>query len=230
MPNNLELGTRECEVKFALTDIEKVTVIKTILKENSFIAAPEQLETDFLPDTEDFLCRQNNLLLRFRRVRNQTKNDILLTLKIGKTNKEGFQDARELEYYFSNIDYNLFKAINTILEQATNHTLPEAIHSFHDFRQLQSFLSTVGFPALRIFIEKKRTQFSKGTNHVTFDTFPKDIGTYLEIETRTPEELDNMIALLQLPKDQLELRDYGDIVKDAQRELPEMQRRTALFE
>ncbi len=229
MPIAKTVGIRECEVKFALYGQETLLKFQSILLNNHFIAAPEQLETDFLPDTEDFLCRQNNLLLRFRQVRNETKDDILLSLKIGKTNKKGFQDARELEYYFSNINYDIFKAINTILEQTTKHTLPETIHSFQDLRQLQSFLGIISFPALRIFIEKKRTQYSKGTNHVTFDTFPKDIGTYLEIETRTPEELDYMIALLQLPKDQLELRDYGDIVKDAQRELPESQRRTALF-
>lgn len=230
MANNLKLGTRECEVKFAITNTERIQTIQTILKENGFSIAPEQLETDFLPDTEDFLCRQNNLLLRFRSVSTVSKDDILLTLKIGKTNKNGFQDAQELEYYFSNINYNIFKAINSILQQATKHTLPTTIHSFQDLRQLQSFLSINGFPALRIFTQKKRTQFSKGTNHVTFDIFPKNIGTYLEIETRSPEELDAMIALLQLPKEQLELRDYGDIIKDIQQGLPENQRRTALFD
>ena len=62
-----------------------------------------------------------------------------------------------------------------------------------------------------------------------FDVAALDVATITEIETPSPEELEEMIALLGLRRDGLELRDYGDIVKAKKEGLPEDQKRTALF-
>lgn len=226
--NNTE-ETRECEIKFAILSTKQEHHIQNILKENGFLAKEEQLETDYIPDTSDYLCRKNNILLRFRKIKTHTKTDILLTLKIGKTNIQGFQDAHELQYYFSNIHKNIFTKINKILKKLTNTTLPFYIHTFKKINPLKIYLKKIGFPSLRTYIEKKRTIYFKDDINVTFDVFPENIGKYLEIETQSPYKLKLMINLLQLPKNQLELKDYGDIVKTKKEGMSEIKKRTALF-
>lgn len=228
MPNSA-IGTRECEVKFALSDEVEEGRIKAILNTNNFVSEEEQLETDFVPDTQDFLCRRHGLILRFRRIKNSKKDEILLTLKIGKTTIEGFQDAREIQYYFSEIKKELFEKINEMLKQISGLELPYEVHEFYDLRAMQKYLAEIGLSGFRTFIEKKRTIYSKDDRSVTFDIFPENIGKYMEIETLTPEELENMISLLKLSKSQVELRDYCSIVKDTKVGLSDTEQRTALF-
>ncbi len=223
------LETRECEVKFALLDDVEAQKIRQRLLLLGFVPGEEQLETDFIPDTKDFLCRKNNLLLRFRQIRRKGSDDILLTLKMGKTNIEGFQDAKELQYSFSDIQLNIFDSIVKIIKIATSVELPREIHDRRDLKDLRIFLAQVGFPALRTLVEKKRTVYINEDSLVTFDIFPGDIGRYLEIETKTPEALQIMIDKLGIPRDQLEIRDYGDIIKAKKSHLSEIDQRTALF-
>lgn len=227
--NENKNGTRECEVKVPITEEKESKRIIKILLANGFKSAGEQLETDFVPDTKDFLCRKNKLILRFRKIKKANKVDILLTLKIGKTTDGGFQDARELQYYFSNIQSQVFKSINVILKKSTDLKLPYKVHNFNDLSALRLFLANYGFPSLRTLVEKKRTTYCKDDRSVTFDVFPQKIGKYLEIETQTPEDLNNMIGLLKIKKNQIELRDYGDIVKSKKIGLSEDEQRTTLF-
>ena len=116
-----------------------------------------------------------------------------------------------------------------MLQKATGYKLPGAIHIFHDIYALKVYLATIGFSSLRTLIEKKRTRYRKNTVAVTFDIFPEKIGKYLEIEAKTPESLEKMIAFLRIPKESIEIRDYGDIVKAKKEGLPEEEKRTALF-
>lgn len=223
------ISTRECEVKFALHDKKEEERIKSVLVSNSFTYSEEQLETDFVPDTPDFLHRRNGLVLRFRRIKNSKKDEILLTLKIGKTIAEGFQDAREIQYYFSDIKKELFEKINEMLKQASEIELPHEIHGFHDLREIQQYLAGIGLSGFRVLSEKKRTMYFKGDRLVTFDVFPRNIGKYIEIETSTPEGLEEMISLLNLSKSKIELRSYGHIIKSTEAGLSEIEKRTALF-
>jgi len=230
LPMDNPIGTRECEIKLALLDDLEIQKIKKRLLAIGFVPGEEQLESDFIPDTKDFLCRKSNLLLRFRRVQKKKSEDILLTLKIGKTTVAGFQDARELQYNFSAVQPDIFARINEILKAATGIELPDKIHSFHNLSDLRVFLAELGFPALRTMIEKKRTIFTTDNFVVTFDVFPQNIGQYLEIEASTPEDLKVMIAKLKLPQDRLETRDYGDIVKSKKSHLSDTEQRTAVFD
>lgn len=223
------VGTRECEIKYALHNATEKDRFKDYLEKHGFVAEEVRLETDYIPDTPDFLCRKNNLLLRFRNIKKLKNNDILITLKIGKTNIQGFQDAYEIQYYFSDINKELFDKINERLRSATGISLPIQVHKYKSIEALRNYLFDIGFPSLRTYIEKKRTEYSKRDIHVTFDLFPEKIGNYLEIETQTPEELKRMIEVLKLNPNRLELRDYGDIVKAKKEGLPEEEKRTAVF-
>src|SRR6185312_11145556 len=117
----------ECEIKYRLATPNDRQRLEKQAKLLGFTCKGTQIETDFLPDTEDFLCRQNNLLLRFRRIFSNDRSDILLTLKV-KGRSTVFQENFELEYKFSRINLRVFDQINSILMQATDKTIPVSIH------------------------------------------------------------------------------------------------------
>lgn len=222
-------GVRECEVKYVLIGDAEEQKIRTLLQSLSFKPLEEQLETDFVPDTQDFLCRKNNLLLRFRHIARAHTNDILFTLKMGNTTKDGFKDAYELQYYFSQRDESIFNSINTMLEKVGCPPLPSEVHTLKNIADIRAFVSAVGYPSLRALIQKKRETYTQDGRVVTFDTFPGNIGKYVEIETQTPQELEDMVVALRLPKERLVLEDYGEIIKAKKSGLSDAEQRTALF-
>lgn len=101
-------GKRECELKYPInTDEEEILLQK--LKDLGFEFQSENLESDYTPDVQGFLCRENGLMLRFRVLEGDT-NDVLVTLKI-KQNGKIFQDNYEIEYSFKNFDIEQFNLI-----------------------------------------------------------------------------------------------------------------------
>ena len=222
-------GKRECELKYRLCSImEELKLIEQI-KGMGFNFKSNNLESDYTPDVEGFLCRKNGLMLRFR-VLEGTVNDVLLTLKIKGSSKE-VQDNYEIETLFSQFDENKFAHINNILNEATQCTLDEDIKSRLTMQDIRQYLSQHQFSQYRMFTQKKRKEYvSKTGEKITLDEFPRNIGKFLEIETSTPEELFKIIRMLGLNKDNFEKRNYGEIVKDSQKDLPEFQRRTCIFE
>lgn len=220
---------RECEIKYEITDDQELERIRNILYSNNFSEEEPRVESDLVPDVEDFLLRKNNLILRFRGIRNAKGFDILLTLKIGKTTTDGFQDAQELQYHYSRVEESTFAHINRILFERIGKVLPAEIHRFDNLEDLRTYLESIGFHRLRGFVEKKRTAYGHGTIVVTVDEFPQNIGTYIEIEAQTPEVLWETVALLQLPQDKLDARSYGAIISAKRMALPESERDTLVF-
>lgn len=230
MLHNGHASVRECEVKYALTEVAEEQRIRTLLEDLSFNPAGSQIETDFVPDTQDFLCRKNNMLLRFRQVVRAQTNDILLTLKIGNSIKEGFKDAHELQYYFSAPNESVFDAIAGVLEKVGCPPIPVAVHALQNIPDIQALMVAAGYTSARALIQKKRETYTQGDRVVTIDTFPGDIGKYVEIETQTPQELEEVVAALRLPRELLILDDYGEIVKAKKSGLSDTEQRTALFD
>ncbi|MDX9892832.1 MAG: CYTH domain-containing protein [Patescibacteria group bacterium] len=227
---NQHSKTRECEVKYQITDKTEKKLLLAKVKALDFKFKTKQLEADFVPDTPGFLCRQNGLLLRFREIKSKN-NDILITLKIkNKNGAQGVKDNFELQYFLSQPDLLIFKKINTILKKYTKQSLPPDINLLKDFKKLRQALPHYGFDQYRTFIEKKREIYSNSQGEeITFDQFPEQIGNYLEIETKSPAALKKLIASLGLGAKRLITTDYGDIVKAKKSGLPEFESRTCVF-
>ena len=219
---------RECEIKYPITSIsEELNLIEKIQK-LGFIFKSSNLESDYVPDVNGFLCRKNGIMLRFR-VLEGSDNDVLLTLKI-KGKEEGFQDNYEIETLFSDFDENNFNKINEVLYNVTDYKLPVEIVNLRKISEIRKYLRNSSFLQHRMFIQKKRKEYILENKKITIDEFPGEIGKFLEIETNTPEELFRISESLELNRDKIETRNYGEIIKENQKDLPENKRRICIFE
>ena len=220
---------RECELKYRIQDeVEKIRLIEK-LKNLGFKFNSNNLESDYTPDVDGFLCRENGMMLRFRVIEG-TKNDVLITFKI-KRKEEKFQDNYEIETLISNFDINKFNIINNKLYTKTQQTIPISVIELKTIKDIRKCLAENGFTEHRMFSQKKRMEYiSEKGEKITIDEFPKGIGTFLEIETETPEELLETAKMLGLDQENLEKRNYGEIIKEKQKELPEEERRTCIFD
>ena len=219
---------RECEIKYPITSIsEELNLIEKIQK-LGFVFKSSNLESDYVPDVNGFLCKGNGIMLRFR-VLEGTDNDILLTLKF-KGKEEGFQDNYEIETLFSDFDENKFNKINEVLYNATHFKLPIEIVNLRKISEIRRYLKNSSFLQHRMFTQKKRKEYILENKKITIDEFPGKIGKFLEIETDTPEELFKISQSLELNSDKIERRNYGEIIKEKQKDLPENKRRTCTFE
>lgn len=224
----LSKGKRECELKYEIkNDLDEKNIIKKI-KMLGFEYKSNNLESDYTPDVEGFLCRKQGIMLRFRVIEG-TENEVLLTLKIKGDGKE-FQDNYEIETLFSKFDKEKFKKINEILIQATQNKLPEDIIKLKKINEIVRYLKENQFSQHRMFSQKKRIEYvDKKERKITIDEFPNKIGKYLEIECENSEDLFEMVDILKLNKENLEKRNYGEIIKEKQKDLPEEKRRTCVF-
>jgi adenylate cyclase class IV len=228
---------RECEIKYKINSFSEETGLLQKLAGLDFIPEIERRELDFVPDTPDSKCKQNGLLLRFRRIiQSGGFIEILLTLKIKRNNASGnrqiagIKDVNEVQFYFSKPDLNKLIIINEYLSKANAFVLPTEILDISDFKNLKTYAKELGYSRLRAFNEKKRREFKKGKINITIDEFPENVGKYMEIETETPGELFKSIRLFGLDKDKLITTNYGDIIKQAKSNLSDTEQRTCLFE
>ena len=222
-------GKRECEMKYRINNKEEEKFFIEKIEKIGFKFKCENLESDYSPDVPNFLCRENGLMLRFRVLEGNT-NDVLITLKI-KGVGEKFQDNYEIETSFKKFDIEKFNDINDILFEATKCKIPIEIRNFNNINSIRKYLSNNSFSEHRMFTQKKRREYiDKEGKKITLDEFPKDIGKFLEIETVTPEELFEIIKIIGLSEQNLEKRNYGEIIKEKQRDLPENERRTCIFD
>lgn len=219
---------RECEVKYKLQSLlEEIKFIEK-MENLGFEFNSNNLESDYTPDVKGFLCKKNGIMLRFR-VLEGTDNDVLLTLKIKGMGNE-FQDNYEIETLFSNFDETKFHQINEKLYNATKCKLSPDVKELKDIDSIIKYLKENSFTEHRMFTQKKRKEYIDGNRRkITIDEFPRNIGKYLEIETESPEELFKVVQSLGLKKEQVETKNYGEIIKEKQNTLPEEQRRTCIF-
>lgn len=220
---------REVEIKFRIgADRSAFPAYRKLLLKNGFALHEQRLETDFLPDTVDGLCKKNGMLLRFRQVQNQENSSWLLTLKI-RDRTEGFQDSREIETLFNNLDDGTFNHINDTLRQYTGHELNHCILTYTTLDEVAQSARTAGFTAIRILLEKYREEYSRGNTNITLDYFPDGMGAFLEIEDYTAAAVEQIYRLLKLPEDSIISTDYGDLLKLHKQTLPADLQRVARF-
>lgn len=220
---------RECELKFKIKDEEEKALLEQKAQALGFLRESWGVETDFVPDVKEFLCRKSGLLIRFRHLEMENEEtDVLITMKI-KGEAKAFQEYFELEYKRSAWDLGIFEKINERLRQVTGIDLPVSIREGGSFKELVKKVKDAGFSEHRILLQKKRETYVDVAKKITFDFLPEGIGWYMEIETGNPEDLSALRESMGLTQAQAEVRDYGDILKAHKKGHPDQEMRTGLF-
>lgn len=222
---NSKMYFHECEIKYRLYDEEEKNI--QLLLQNGFELKEDILETDYSPDVEGFLCKKNHLMFRIRLITG-SRDDCLVTLKINQKN-EHFQDNYEIEYYDSGFDKDKFNEINRVLERNVGITIPEAISSERNINDIILMLKNVGFVKNRMLSQKKRRVFSNGDIKVSFDTFPRNIGKYMEIEASSAESLHEFVTKMKFDSAKIEPLNYGSLIQKKQSQLNELEKRICIF-
>jgi adenylate cyclase class IV len=223
---------REVEIKVELQSDEQAQELHDLALSVGFIEGDNRTELDFVPDTSDYACREAGLLLRVRQVqRPETPPRMLITLKIKNQAMHDIQDSEELQFYIGDSDAKpIFAKINAVLEQGAHFALPPTLLKVADFPAAYHLLvEDLELTSRRAFVEKRRRTLHRGTSELSLDIFPEPIGSFLELETRTPDQLRTLVDELKLTDAPLDARYYGDIVDAKQAKQPESERRTALF-
>lgn len=120
-----KLYQNECEIKIRIENQQSINKYKEKLLKLGFCLFENHIETDFIPDTEEFLCKKKNIVLRYRVKESNTKS-FLLTLKV-KRNNERFQDNLEIEYSSDEYDSVKHDEINKILKENIDIQIPKLI-------------------------------------------------------------------------------------------------------
>ncbi len=220
----------ECEVKFRIPSEHAYEAWERRLRSIGFERSGRQLESDFIPDTEDFACRAHGLMLRFRHIQTEDGlQDIIVTIKL-KGSAKTFQERFEYEFAFSAVDEAMFARMNQLLLDATGRALPADLLQFRpdQYAELCAAVSAI-FPALRIRIEKKRTIYSYDIYHALFDSLPVGMGDYLELEAPSPTALQLLLQALLIDEDHQTAQDYGELLINHHAEKIGAAQRTALF-
>ena len=220
---------KEIEIKLKIGDnLKSFDEYRYLLNQLKFKHVSSRVETDFLPDTDDGLCKKNHLLLRFRKVESHDTTKWLLTLK-KRIDTNNVMDFVEIETDFSNIDNDTFNYINQLLFENTKLTLPTKVLKASSIKQVRDIVSKCGFMASRILLDKYREEYSKATDNVTLDFFPDGMGAYMEIESYTRAKLDAVAKKLGVVPKDIITTDYGDLLKEHKKYLSNEQQRIALF-
>lgn len=223
---------REVEIKVELQSAEEARALYDTALSVGFALEGDQTELDFVPDTPGYTCRKKGLLLRFRQVRRpDAPPRLLITLKIKNSASRYVQDTEELQFYIGEIDaMPMLAKINAVLNESVHFTLPSALLEIVDFATAYRLaVEDLGLTARRALVEKHRRTLRRGTSELSLDIFPEPIGSFVELETHTPDELWALVDELKLRYAPLDARYYGDIVNTKQAGKPEAERRTALF-
>lgn len=72
-------------------------------------------------------------------------------------------------------------------------------------------LSLCGFSHCEV-MQKKREHYTNEIVQVEFDSFPNNVGLYMEIEAYSEEELLSMVTALNINIKDMENRNYGQII------------------
>ncbi len=222
------LGKRECELKFEIeNDFKKKKIIEE-LNQLGFKFISENLETDYTPDVDGLICKKNGLILRFRAI-DGIEHRILITLKV-KRDTPDFQDNYEIEFFFDDFNEQKFDLINGILYKCIKIKLPKDIFKQDNIVKISKELANIGLNRRRTFIQKRRSEYVLNDIKITIDELPKNIGTFLEIETNSRNELEKTVNLLHLNLNQSINKKYGKIIKEKQSYLPEEERGVCFFD
>lgn len=222
---------QEYELKFAVTD-EQIAELETKLVDSGFLLDFDHRETDYVPDTPDYLMRQNNFMIRFRGFQAAEGSDILYTLK-DKQEREDVQHYQELQAKFSDPRIReVFTEVNQRLAELGINPVPDEVLSLKTLDKIIPVVRAAGLTGNRMLSDKDRKQYSRGDLVVTIDRLPKDIGQFVELEAPTKEAVYGLKDQLGFADEDIDTRNYGLIIQTAQKErgATEEECRVCLFE
>jgi adenylate cyclase class IV len=227
--------TRECEMKMELRSEQEAQSLLERAAALGFVDQDERTELDFVPDTDDFACRKAGLLLRFRLVRRPGAStpQVLVALKVKNVGHSGVQDNEELEFFLHDgaRAAPILGRVNDVLHERVHVALPADIGWLTDFAAVfRLAVYDLGMSQRRALVEKRRRTFARGESVLSVDTFPENVGRYLELETRSPEAVFALADELRLDRARLDPRPYGRIVEARKQDRPEAERRTCVFD
>jgi len=206
------LYQNELEAKFKIeNEAMKKTYIDRLL-EQGFVLSANHLETDFVFDTEDDLCKKNKIILRYRAITG--KEGYLLTMKVEQRN-EHFQDYMEMDC--KSDDYDFFEKldeINRVLKKYTGKSLPATEMKIQSATEMITKAQRFGFTKNRMFSQKQRLVYQKDGMSVCFDILPKGFGEYIELEVFENDQLFSLIDFLDIKQNMFERRNYGKLIQD----------------
>lgn len=203
----------ECELKLKILDeVEENRLIK-VLNELGYSNGRARLEKDFILDNEGASFKKQKVLFRVREITEDNKKKILFTLKI-KGNATDFQDNIEIETFAGNKDEEIIKQIYEYIEKEINVKISNSIFNMNEIADILKELKKIGISPYNV-VEKKRIEYIGEKAKVSLDVFPAPVGTYLEIEAGSKENLFNAIEQLGLDKERFDKRNYGKIIAEA---------------
>lgn len=219
----------ECEAKYKIASQAVRDQMEQRVRACGFTLHDKLFESDIIPDTADFRCREQKLVLRFRRVTSANGTDVLVTLKV-RGAATAFQEHFELEYYLSKPDTAIFHEINTVLQERIGLSLPAEVNSYAP-AQYDALIARIKqiLPAHRIQLEKLRYVYARKDCKALLDTLPEGIGDYLELEAPSPDKLQALVVELGLQQKAAEVLDYGQILVHHKAGQPEQAMRTGQF-
>lgn len=181
------------------------------------------LQRDWVPDFAGFAMRHNGVLLRIRTnsYLESSGPAWMITLKQTAV-REGIHRNLELEASESN-PQNL-KEIKSYIKA----TFSKDINLTRLISEGEKYAPSVGLTEHRILLEKRRREFANKLNIIslTVDELPLPTGWYAELEVADDTYFATWEQTLGLSGLTVETRDYGEIVKDATKQLaPSLQRR-----
>lgn len=203
---------RECELKYKIENDEIKSEKTILILKNGYNFSGEVIETDFIFDTKEYLCKKSHLLFRVRKENNLENNNsfILFTLKI-KGISDNFQDNYEIEINSRNPCIYNMKLLIYELQKRIGIKLLEKVFLEKSIKNILLYLQVSGFLEYSI-MQKKRSYFIGANSLITFDVFPDPMGTYLEIEATNENDLYKVVEMLKLDKMNMEKKNYGQLI------------------
>lgn len=215
---------RECELKYRVNNDEHSS-IEQKLSELGFFFQRNIVETDFIFDTEDRLCRNSNMLFRLRietdgekqrsrtlvTVKNKKRNSLIVDSKNINYRITAFQDNSEIEFNAYNPDEKEVSFCIDCLEKVTGYSISKDDFMEQSLLRLMHNFFAKGFTHLEI-LQKKRTYYNRSNINICLDFFPEGNGKFIEIETYNETDLYDVVELLGMSSDNLESRNYGEII------------------
>lgn len=203
---------RECELKYKLQNINIKNQFIDKLISLGLLKTFSFLESDFILDTESCQCKINSFLFRIR-YETDLSNDvsrIVYTFKI-KNKSANIQDNLEIEFDSRSKSYKDLEVVIRELYKITGIRLTERDFLASDMVDIIHHMSLCGFSHCEI-MQKKRDHYTNKIVHVEFDSFPNNVGLYMEIEAHSEDDLLSMVSALNLNVIDMEKRNYGQIV------------------
>ena len=211
--------TSEIEKKYRLNDETNARRVVLAAIENGLIEKSWTLQRDLVPDFQGNLMRDKGVLLRIRTLDYLTGTGPtwILTLKI-KTVKDGVHHNQELESRSD--DQTNSDKINEYLYK--NFGVSVDILKLVSLEP--SYLEQIGLSEHRMYIEKRRREYKDDTEQIVLavDELPAPLGWFAEIELgKRGDEASFSRWEKQLGLDEMVVlgSDYGQLVKDADRDL-----------